>query len=133
MKKQNYKHRYAMLIDDNDLDNFINQKMLESNLFAQNIYINTSCLSALEFLNNILRADAAFFPEVIFIDLNMPIMDGFQFIQTLFKNDASIADKTKLVILTTSLNPADKEKAKDFSDKIVFLNKPLNDELLSQI
>lgn len=49
-KKPSYKYHTVMLIDDNELDNFINQKIIESNFFAENIYVNTSGISALEFL-----------------------------------------------------------------------------------
>lgn len=136
-KKIDYKYNFVLLIDDNDLDNFINQKIIESANFAKTIFVNTNSISALEFLKNLsllpLDNGHSHFPEIIFVDINMPIMDGFQFVSTLIKNMPDIFEKSKLVILTTSLNPADKRTAFDISDKIIFLNKPLNALLLEQI
>jgi CheY-like chemotaxis protein len=85
-KEPSYRYKYAMLLDDNELDNFINQKIIESNFFATNVYVNTSSKSALEFLNNLSISSTEklnIFPEIIFVDLNMPMMDGFQFIENL--------------------------------------------------
>ncbi len=135
-KEPTYRYNYAMLLDDNELDNFINQKTLEVNDFANKIYLNTSSKSALEFLNNLEMASTdAFdiFPEIIFIDINMPMIDGFQFIEN-FKATFSKKLKTvKIVILTSSISVNDREKAAKISKDIVFLNKPLTKEALNQI
>lgn len=126
-----------MLIDDNELDNFINLKVIESANFARHTYTNTSGPSALEFLRNITVLENAtqskLFPDVIFIDINMPLMDGFQFLNNLIKRDGNVIMQSKLVILTTSLNPDDRNKAARISDKIIFLNKPLTEKMLGQI
>ncbi len=125
-----------MLIDDNELDNFVNQKIIEGNHFAQKIYVNSSGKSAAEFLQNILvisNNDVDLMPEVIFVDLNMPIMDGFQFIEKFELLINRSTKKFKLVILTTSINEEDKKKALKFNNNILFLNKPLTDEGLALI
>lgn len=135
-KDPKYKYRHAMLLDDNELDNFINQKMIEANHFAGKIYVNTSSKSALEFLNNlsILSTESVdIFPEIIFIDLNMPMMDGFQFIENLLKNLPEKSKELKLAVLTSSTNPNDKQKAATISQNIVFLNKPLTQQMLDQL
>lgn len=137
--KNNIKWKYnrVLIIDDNDLDNFINQKILESSLFAKNIYINTSGTSALEFLRNMNTVGNELpdkvFPEVIFVDINMPLMDGFQFINNLLRMDIEALKHSKIVILTTSLNPSDRIKAQEISDEILFMNKPLTENVLDQI
>lgn len=122
-----------MLIDDNELDNFINQKILESSYFVNKVYVNTGAISALEFLCNLTISGAEItdvFPEVIFIDLNMPMMNGFQFIEN-FKNKLPKQyDSSKLVILTSSEDPIERVKAEAISKEIVFLNKPLTSGML---
>lgn len=125
-----------MLIDDNDLDNFINVKTLEANVFAEKIYTNTSAQSAIEFLNNLVTLGENFsniFPEMIFIDINMPMMDGFQFIEAFKKQAEAQLLKPKLVILTSSVYHEDKQKALSISPEIVFLNKPLTKEMLEKL
>ena len=130
------KFENVLLIDDNELDNFINQKIIESVNFAKNIYVNTSSTGAMEFLNN-LRVlkdkEKELYPQVLFVDINMPIMDGFQFIENLLKTDPQANTRSKIVILTTSLNPADKQRAESITENIIFLNKPLTESMLEQI
>jgi CheY-like chemotaxis protein len=81
-KKTNYDS--VLLIDDSVLDNFINEKMMELNCFANKIYVTTSGNSALEFINNLVvlgGASEEIYPSIIFVDINMPNMDGFAFIE----------------------------------------------------
>jgi CheY-like chemotaxis protein len=125
-----------MLLDDNELDNFINQKIIESNFFATNVYVNTSSKSALEFLNNLSISSTEklnIFPEIIFVDLNMPMMDGFQFIENLKVKLPEKSAPLKVVILTSSINPDDRKKATVMGMDITFLNKPLTQEMLDQL
>lgn len=124
-----------MLVDDSELDNFINEKMIESAHFARHVYINTSSKSALEFLTNLEETGVSedIYPQLIFIDLNMPTIDGFQFINYLQEMKSEKIDKCKLVILTSSIHPGDKKRANQLSSKIVFLNKPLNDAMLNDL
>ncbi|MDO9000924.1 MAG: response regulator [Bacteroidota bacterium] len=135
-KDPKYKHTYAMLLDDSELDNFINQKVIEANHFANKVYINTGSKSALEFLNNLSISStevANIFPEIVFVDINMPMMDGFQFLENLKSKLPEKFDSLKLVILTSSVNPDDRIKASEISKSIVFLNKPLTKEMLDQL
>jgi CheY-like chemotaxis protein len=138
MKKtdDDYKYNHVMLIDDMDLDNFINEKLIKANYFSKNIYLNTSAKSALEFLNNLTalgdRANSIY-PQVIFIDINMPMVDGFQFIEAYKKTFEEQFPKTKLVVLTSSVFQYDRQKAQDISKEIIFLNKPLTKEVLERI
>lgn len=135
-KEPNYKYNYTMLLDDNELDNFINQKIIEASNFSNKVYINTGSKSALEFLNNLEVSSTSsvdIFPEVIFIDINMPMIDGFQFIE-IFKNTfPKRFNKIKIVILTSSISPVDRDKAQKISKNVVFFNKPLSPEALNQI
>jgi CheY-like chemotaxis protein len=136
-KEPSYRYKYAMLLDDNELDNFINQKIIESNFFATNVYVNTSSKSALEFLNNLSISSTEklnIFPEIIFVDLNMPMMmDGFQFIENLKVKLPEKSAPLKVVILTSSINPDDRKKATVMGLDITFLNKPLTQEMLDQL
>ena len=130
------KYNYAMLLDDSELDNFINQKTIEATSFANKIYINTGSKSALEFLNNLEISSndkIDIFPEIIFIDINMPMIDGFQFIENFKKTFSNRFINTKIVILTSSISQNDRIKADKISKGIIFLNKPLTKDALDQI
>ncbi len=136
IKKPTCSYSTVMLIDDNDMDNFINQKIIEANSFADKIYTNTNGLSALEFLNNLyVNKDTLeeMLPEVIFVDLNMPVLNGFRFIEKFYEMPQEFVKTCKIVILTSSLNAEDREIAKRLKPNIIFLNKPLTQESLSSI
>lgn len=123
-----------MLLDDNELDNFINEKIIEANNFSEKVYVNSSGKSALEFLSNLKASGTeSIYPEAIFIDINMPMMDGFQFIANLKNIPGGTPKDCKLIILTSSIYPEDKNKAMEISKDIIFLNKPLTPEMLNSI
>ena len=135
-KKPKCKFKHIMLLDDNELDNFINEKIIEANNFSEKVYVNSSGKSALEFLSNLKatgEAAESIYPEAIFIDINMPMMDGFQFINNLKTIPGGTPKDCKLIILTSSIYPEDKSKAMQISKDIIFLNKPLTPEMLKSI
>lgn len=128
-KENSYKHQFVMLIDDEDLDNFVNEKLIQFSCFSKTTYVNTSAISAFEFLNNLLKIETQaehIFPKVIFIDINMPIIDGFQLINQLSELITGKNVNPKMVILTSSVSIKDKEKAKALGDYIYFATKPLS-------
>jgi len=131
-----FRYNNVLLIDDMDLDNFINKKLLEISRFSKNIYVNTSANAALEFLKNLVTlsdGETRMYPEVIFIDINMPMMDGFQFIEEFKRNFDPKILNPKLVILTSSVFQHDRLRTKEISENIIFLNKPLTIENIELI
>jgi CheY-like chemotaxis protein len=135
-KKPKAKYATVMLVDDSEIDNFINHKMIEGCNFADQVYMHTSSRSALEFLKNIERMETipeSIIPEIIFLDINMPIMDGFQFVEEFEKLTRKLTGVSKIVILTTSINPSDFELSKKYKNVIKFINKPLTHNVLNTI
>jgi CheY-like chemotaxis protein len=131
------KFHSVMLIDDNEIDNLINQKMIESSSISQHILIHTGARSAIEFLRNIEKLSSTvpeakkLIPEIILLDIDMPLMDGFQFLEEFEKFSEFIKSSTKIVMLTSSLNPSDLNRAKKSKYVTKYLNKPLSfDNLL---
>lgn len=134
-KPSDYRYRSVLLIDDNELDNFINQKTIEASRFARHVFVNTSGRSAIEFLDNLFRMDPlpAEFPQVIFVDINMPAMDGFQFLAAYGPKLREYAKETRFVILTSSLSPNDEAVARGLPGGVEFIRKPLNPETLDRL
>ncbi|PCH96347.1 MAG: hypothetical protein COB85_03650 [Bacteroidetes bacterium] len=125
-----------MLIDDNEIDNLINQKMLEGTNFSERIQVYTSGKSALEYLQNLQRdkkLDTKLIPEIIFLDINMPLMDGFQFLAEFEKLNNVITQHSKIVMLTTSINPSDKDESTKYKQVVIFVNKPLTQDYLDSL
>lgn len=124
------KYRTVMLIDDNEIDNLINQKMIEAASITENIYTHTGAKSAIEFLKNMERLDVAdkVLPDIIFLDIDMPLMDGFQFLEEFEKLTSMAKKKCKIVMLTSSINPQDFSRSKKYENVKLYLNKPLTHE-----
>ena len=121
-----------MLIDDNELDNFINKKLLENEHFASTILIHQSAINALEDLKQ-KSATPAELPHVIFLDIMMPGMDGFGFLEEFGKLPDAVKKQSKIVMLSTSESFKDLNRANQSRYVYKFLNKPLNKAVLEAI
>jgi len=137
MKRTEPPFKTVMLIDDNEIDNFINTKMIEGCNFAGHIYVNSDGKSALEFLKNLERMGSKgieMLPRIIFLDLNMPGIDGFKFIENFEKAlHKDFRKGMKIVVLSSSMNPADAEKAKLTGAISLYISKPLNEAALKSL
>jgi CheY-like chemotaxis protein len=129
------KYRTVMLIDDNEIDNLINQKMIEAAAVAENIYTHTGAQSAIEFLKNMEKMDVAdkVLPDIIFLDIDMPLMDGFQFLDEFEKLTKLTKKKSRIVMLTSSINPQDFNRSKKYPNVKLYLNKPLSHDSIIKL
>jgi CheY-like chemotaxis protein len=129
------KFRSVMLIDDNEIDNLINQKMLEAANIADTILMHTGAKGALEFLKNMekLSSSGVGLPDLIFLDIDMPLMDGFQFLDEFDKLSDYIKNNVSIIMLTSSINPQDLGKARKSSYIKKYINKPLTQEALEKL
>ena len=122
----------VMLVDDNDTDNFISRRIIEITKFANNVEIKNSGKSALEYLEEN-KNDPNSLPEYIFLDINMPIVDGFVFLYEFEKFDSFLRNKCKVIILSSSDNKRDIDKIVNNDNVIKFITKPLTENALEEI
>lgn len=111
----------ALLIDDTDIDQKLYRRILERSKIVDDVTSFTYAEDALEYL----RTNPSEEIDVIFLDINMPKMNGFEFLEA---SVAELGEKfahVVIVMLTTSLNPGDRERAEQFSIVRDFINKPL--------
>jgi len=136
MPDQPQKYPSVMLIDDNEIDNLINQKMIEAANIAENIYIHSGARSAIEFLKNVEKLEKTghqLLPSIIFLDIDMPLMDGFQFLDEFEKLSEATKTNSKVVMLTSSINPQDLNRSKKHRYVAEYINKPLSQESLMKL
>ncbi len=122
----------VMLVDDNELDNFINKKLLENEKFADTVIVHQSAQSALEELRK-LENTSERLPQIIFLDIMMPHMDGFGFLEEISKLSDGIKKYSKIIMLSTSESFKDLNRANQSRYVYKFLNKPLNKLVLDAI
>ncbi len=124
------KYHSVMLIDDNSLDNFINKKLIETHGFAEKVMTYQEATEALEILKT---SPASDWPEVIFLDINMPEMDGFQFLDEYEKLPENQRMQMKVILLSTSESFKDLNRANKNPYVRKVLNKPLTIQVLQAI
>jgi CheY-like chemotaxis protein len=122
----------VLLVDDNETDNFISKRTIELTKFAPQIVVKNSGKSALEYLEQMQNQPDAL-PDVIFLDINMPITDGFVFLVEFENLLDNIKHKCKIVILSSSNNKRDIAKIVDNEYVIKFITKPLTEKSLNEV
>lgn len=121
-----------LLVDDDQHDNFFHKIVIEKAKITHDIQIAKNGLEAIEFLKS---ASTNKFPtpDLIFLDINMPKMNGWEFIEAYEQLEKEQQAKIVIVMLTTSLNPEEKEKAEKSPMVNDFRSKPLTVEMLREI
>jgi len=122
----------VMLVDDNDTDNFISKRIIEITKFAREVEVKNSGKSALEYLEKH-KDDITRLPEIIFLDINMPIVDGFVFLYEFEKFSSMLKEKCKVIILSSSDNKRDIDKIVNNDHVVKFVTKPLTENALNDI
>ncbi|WP_207435230.1 response regulator [Sabulibacter ruber] len=121
-----------LLIDDDDTNNFLNHRLLTRMQVAEKIREFRNGKQAFDYLYNISQghydtASSEYFkPALILLDINMPVMDGFEFLSLFEKLDESFRKDVVLALLTTSEHSQDTERAA--ASSIAYLTKPLTTE-----
>jgi CheY-like chemotaxis protein len=118
----------VILIDDSDIDLFVQRRFIELSGFARQVLSFQSSREALSYLSDPARKEN---PDLIFLDLNMPEIDGFAFLEQYAQQVK--AGHTRIIILTSSSSSLDRDRAATFPNVIGFLSKPLTEGNLSEI
>jgi CheY-like chemotaxis protein len=118
----------VLLVDDDNIFNFLGTKLLQRWGIANEIHTAGNGKEALDLLNRYYMGSSSL-PDVILLDLNMPVMDGFSFIEAFKKLNLPRKEKVSIIILTSSQDPRDMARAKNMGITH-FLSKPLTEEAL---
>ena len=118
-----------MLIDDNKIDTFVNEKIIKIASFASELLVMNSAMEALTYIKDRQHIPDQI-PDVLFLDLNMPVMNGFRFLEEFSKLSQTVLEKSKVFVLSSSDSVRDKEMAMGYANVIGYLSKPLSTEKL---
>lgn len=123
----------VFLIDDDKVFNFINSKIMVKTLASIDVITYEFAQLALDDLKKIIDTNLDEFPEYIFLDINMPEMDGWEFLDEYMNLQESVIAKCKIIMLTSSIDPKDIEKSSTYPIVSDFISKPLTSEGLLKI
>ena len=122
----------VMVIDDNEIDRYIANRNITKYSFAEEVITMESSRAALNFLGSCKDAPEQL-PQLIFLDIRMPEIDGFGFLEEYEKLPDTVKQNCIIMMLTTSLNPSDHERAKNNQYVNRFLNKPLDKDKIESL
>ena len=120
----------VFIVDDDEISIFILESFLMTEGFAEEF---VGFLDAEEALQVLLDAADEDLPEIIFLDLNMPVLSGWDFLDALQPYEDKLLGKCNIYILTSSVDPAEIKRAQDYKLVVDYLHKPLNEAAIEKI
>jgi CheY-like chemotaxis protein len=127
-----YLYKRAMVIDDSKLDRFISEAIIKKNQFAEEVLDFSYATSALAHLQNMAATPEAL-PQVIFLDINMPVMDGFGFLDNYEQLPEEVKRRCNIIMISSSNSQDDFARIKTYPSVRKFFSKPLSDIILDDI
>lgn len=120
-----------MLIDDDEIANFIYTKIIANAHVTDNIQSFQSASEALEYIKGCENGNIP--PDIIFLDINMPVMSGWDFLEEYKQIASDVKGKTSIYMLSSSVYKEDLEKARSYKEVEDYIIKPLTSEKLIEI
>ncbi len=118
-----------MLVDDNPDDNFFHEREIKKCNLDNAIIIKDNAEEALAYSKSRKKPPA----DLIFLDINMPGMNGWEFLEEYNKLDKEVQGRAIVIMLTTSSNPDDMIQAKEWDFVIDYITKPLTQKILQDV
>jgi CheY-like chemotaxis protein len=121
---------HILLIDDDPIINMINDKIITRTLPSARISAYTRARLALDRLKDWAESDPTQLPDLIFLDINMPEIDGWEFLDEFVALPQTVQQKTLVVMLTSSIDISDIARSRTYKPVRDFLSKPLSSDNL---
>lgn len=121
----------VLLVDDDNINNFLSEEIIAGANITDEVVLLTDGQQALNYLKNLKLKENQDQPKLlILLDLNMPVMDGFEFLEEF--NPTELKADFEVIILTSSDNQRDIEKIKSYNIRN-FISKPITEEKLLEV
>jgi CheY-like chemotaxis protein len=117
----------VLLIDDDQFSNFLNKSLLQHSWENIEVLVANSGQEGLAFVEEPDR------PDLIFLDIRMPLMSGIEFLEHFSKLEKEVISEIKIIMLSSSLDKEEISKSQEFPNVISFLNKPLDKEKILEV
>ncbi len=122
-----------LLVDDDETTNYVNKRLLTQLNVAKEIKIMTNGQEALTYLQNVAAGNGGVNPDLIFLDIKMPIMDGFSFLDAFEKHDMGSEKPIIVMMLTSSASFYDLERLKNYKKVKKHISKALTNADVREI
>ncbi|WP_447637759.1 response regulator [Flavobacterium microcysteis] len=123
-----------LCVDDDPITLMLYKMVIAKASFTEEIITAKNGQEAMDYYTNLKASNETCCPELIFLDLNMPVMGGWEFLDNFIKKDyQEFNTKTKVIVLSSTIDPTDIEKSKTYPIVIDFLSKPITKEMLEDL
>lgn len=120
------------LVDDDDIFQFAAERLIEIELGNINIKVFSDGEEAINFIRENMEENSSLIPDLILLDINMPRMNGFEFIEE-FKKIKDKLQQVSIYMVSSSIDPDDLQKAKELVEITDYIVKPLERDVIRKI
>jgi len=130
MSNEMYICKKVLVVDDTQIDRMVAERMIMKSGIAKEIVCLESATDALQYLEDA-RQSPETLPQLIFLDIKMPRMDGLEFLEVFSGLPEPIRSQCRIAMLTSSLDVNDEKQAMQYQPVCAFLRKPLTIEAMT--
>jgi CheY-like chemotaxis protein len=126
-------YRIAMVVDDSEIERYLSKIVIKKYHFAEQVLVFNSAVGALAYLHSLDQDDLSVFPDVIFLDIHMPVMTGFDFMDKFLEFSGPIKSYSRIIIFSSTDAYEDHVRMRNYPIIHKFIRKPLNEEKLNEL
>jgi CheY-like chemotaxis protein len=127
-----YKYKKVIIVDDSKIERYIGEVVIKKSLFAESVLCFEQGAEALGYLAS-MADEPAGYPDMIFVDIMMPEMGGFDFLDKYARLPDALTKKCSVMLLSSTLDMTDKQRAEQYPFVKDFLMKPLMMDMLTDL